>query len=226
MLISIPGVLSKEEVRNYREHMDSAPWLDGRLTAGGQAKHVKTNQQLDDKEELTRHLSETLIGRLNGHPTFVSAALPNKIFPPKFNRYQDGGHYGLHIDNAIMSLANGQRMRTDVSATLFLSEPDEYDGGELTIETQFGAQQVKLEAGDLIVYPSTSLHEVKAVTRGSRVCSFFWVQSLVKDSAQREQLFELDQSIQVLTVDRGYDDAEVRRLTGIYHNLVRTWSDC
>jgi len=226
MLLTIPQVLSKDEVQQFREHLDQAPWLDGKLTAGGQAVHVKANQQLDDNAELTKHLSQTLLHRLSTHPTFISAALPNKIFPPKFNRYQNGGHYGLHVDNAIMSLADGQSLRTDVSATLFFDEPEDYQGGELAIETQYGAQEVKLSAGDLILYPSTSLHQVRAVTQGKRVCAFFWIQSLVNDSGQREQLFELDQSIQVLTMERGSDDFEVKRLTGIYHNLVRSWSQC
>ena len=226
MLLAIPEILSKEEVAQYREHLVTAPWQDGKLTAGAQAAQVKTNLQLDDNAELTRHLSQTLLSRLTSHPTFVSATLANKIFPPKFNLYQHGGHYGLHVDNAIMTLANGESMRTDVSATVFFSELEDYEGGELAIETQYGAQEVKLNAGDMIVYPSTSLHEVKPVTKGNRICAFLWTQSLIKDNQQREQLFELDQSIQVLTMERGSDDFEVRRLSGIYHNLVRSWSEC
>ena len=226
MLLPIPEILSKDEVQQFHQHLDAASWQDGTLTAGGQAALVKSNLQLDDNADLTQQLSQTLLKRLASHPAFISAALPNKIFPPKFNCYQKGGHYGLHVDNAIMALSDGQSLRTDVSATLFFSEPEDYEGGELMIETQYGAQSVKLPAGDLIVYPSTSLHEVKAVTKGRRISSFFWVQSLVKDSQQREQLFELDQSIQVLTMERGQDDNEVRRLTGIYHNLVRSWSSC
>ena len=226
MLLTIPEVLTKKEVEQFKQHLTNAPWQDGKLTAGGQAAQVKSNQQLDDNAPLTQQLSQTLLTRLQTHPTFISATLPNKIFPPKFNRYQNGGSYGLHVDNAIMSLASGQFLRTDVSATLFFSDPDEYEGGELAIETQYGAQAVKLNAGDMIVYPSTSLHQVNPVTKGSRVCAFFWLQSLVKDNQQREQIFELDQSIQVLTSERGTDDFEVRRLTGIYHNLVRAWSEC
>jgi len=226
MLITIPEILTKDEVEQFKQHLNNAPWQDGKRTAGGQAVHVKANQQLDDNHELTQQLSQTLLTRLTSHPMFVSASLPNKIFPPKFNRYQHGGHYGLHVDNSIMSLPNGESLRTDISSTLFFSEPDEYEGGELAIETQYGAQEVKLNAGDMIIYPSTSLHQVKPVTKGSRVSAFFWVHSLVKDSQQREQLFELDQSIQVLTMDRGSDDSEVKRLTGIYHNLVRLWTQC
>lgn len=226
MLLSIPNILSKDEVQQFRQHLLTAPWQDGKLSAGSQAIHVKKNQQLDDNAELTRHLSQTLLARLTTHPTFISATLPNKIFPPKFNQYQHGGCYGLHVDNAIMSLANNEPLRTDVSATLFFSEPEDYDGGELAIETQYGAQEVKLNAGDIIIYPSTSLHQVKPVTQGNRICAFLWVQSLVKDSQQREQLFELDQSIQVLASERGSDDYEVKRLSGIYHNLVRSWSIC
>ncbi len=226
MLLPILDVLSKDEVQQFREHINLAPWEDGKLSAGSQAAAVKSNQQLDDKSELAQSLSDTLLHRLRTHPTFVSATLPFKIYPPKFNRYQKGGSYGLHIDSAIMTTPNQETIRTDISATLFLSEPDEYEGGELMIETQYGAQEVKLNAGDLIVYPSTSLHKVQSVTKGSRICAFLWVQSLVKNSQCREILFELDQSIQVLTMDRGSDDAEVSRLSGIYHNLVRQWSEC
>lgn len=226
MLLPISEILSQEEVQQFRDHIDRAKWEDGKLSAGSQAISVKSNQQLDDRSELTQSLSNTLLQRLKTHPTFVSATLPFKIYPPKFNRYQNGGKYGLHVDGSIMTTPSQETLRTDISATLFLSAPDEYEGGELMIETQYGAQEVKLNAGDLIIYPSTSLHEVKSVTKGSRISAFLWVQSLVKNSQQREILFELDQSIQVLTMDRGAGDAEVRRLSGVYHNSVRQWSEC
>ena len=225
MLLPIENVLSKEEVQQFRSLLELTPWLDGKLTAGGQAMHVKANLQVDDSAESAVRLRNTILQQLSNHPLFISAALPGRIYPPKFNRYQNGGHYGLHVDNAIMPLADGRMLRTDVSCTLFLSEPEEYDGGELTIETCYGAQAVKLPAGDMILYPSTRLHEVKPVTRGSRICAFFWIESMVRDSQQRELLFELDQSIQALTVERGADDNEVRRLSGVYHNLIRTWGD-
>ena len=169
-------------------------------------------------------LGQVITQAVKQHPLFVSATLPHTVFPPRFNCYQDGGHYGLHIDGSVMTLPDGRLMRSDVSATLFLSDADEYEGGELSIETQFGAQEVKLNAGDIIVYPSSSLHEVKPVTQGKRIASFFWVQSMVADPTQREQLFELDQSIQILTAQRGRDDNEVRRLSGLYHNLLRGWA--
>ncbi|WP_299873201.1 Fe2+-dependent dioxygenase [uncultured Cocleimonas sp.] len=226
MLLPIAEVLTQEEVNQFRAHIDNAPWQDGKLSAGSQASFVKSNQQLDDSNEITQSLSNTLLHRLQTHPTFVSATLPFKFYPPKFNRYQNNGSYGLHVDSSIMTTPNQETIRTDISATLFLTDPDEYEGGELMIETQYGAQEVKLNAGDLIVYPSTSLHEVKPVTKGSRISAFLWVQSLVKNSQQREILFELDQSIQVLTMDRGADDTEVRRLSGVYHNSVRQWSEC
>ncbi|MCL4107961.1 UNVERIFIED_CONTAM: hypothetical protein GTU68_016989 [Idotea baltica] len=226
MLLPIKAVLSQDEVKQFRDHINPASWEDGKLSAGNQATIVKSNQQLDDSNELTQSLSNNILQRLHTHPTFVSATLPFKLFPPKFNRYQNGGSYGLHVDSSIMTTPTQETLRTDVSATLFLSNPDEYEGGELMIETQYGAQEVKLNAGDLIIYPSTTLHEVKPVIKGRRICSILWVQSLIKDSHHREILFELDQSIQTLTIDRGADDAEVRRLSGIYHNLVRQWTEC
>lgn len=226
MLLPIPEILNAEEVNQFRKRIDQATWQDGKLSAGSQATLVKSNQQLDDSNELTQNLSNNILQRLQTHPTFVSATLPYKLFPPRFNRYQNGGHYGLHVDSSIMTTASQETIRTDVSATLFLSNADEYEGGELMIETQYGAQEVKLNAGDLIVYPSTSLHEVKPVTKGNRICVILWVQSLVRSSQYLEILFELDQSIQTLTLERGVEDGEVRRLSGVYHNLLRQWSEC
>ncbi|KJS07351.1 MAG: hydroxylase [Gammaproteobacteria bacterium BRH_c0] len=225
MLIPIDQVLDKASAIAWRRQLETAPWQDGKLTAGTQAVQVKANQQLAADNGLAITLGNTLLRTLGANPLFLSAALPKKIFPPKFNRYQHGGHYGLHVDNAIMHLPDKQMLRTDLSATLFLSEPDDYEGGELVIESQYGAQEVKLEAGDLLLYPSTSLHEVKPVTAGARICAFFWVESLVRDSQQREMLFDLDQSIQALTLERGSSDHEVRRLSGVYHNLVRSWAE-
>lgn len=225
MLIPIDNVLDKATAADFRHQLDRADWQDGRITAGAQAAHVKANQQIADGSDVAVKLGNQIVRILGNHPLFLSAALPKKIFPPKFNRYQNGGHYGLHVDNAVMHLPDNQVIRTDISATLFLSEPDSYEGGELCIETQYGAQEVELAAGDLILYPSTSLHEVRPVTSGARICAFFWIESLVRDSHQREMLFDLDQSIQVLTVERGAADPEVRRLSGVYHDLVRSWAD-
>ena len=224
MLMPFEQVFDKATVNNYRQLLDSALWQDGKLTAGGQALQVKSNQQIEDGSVASVKIGKAILQALSVHPGFVSAALPKKIFPPKFNRYRDGGHYGLHVDNAIMHLPDQQLLRTDLSVTLFLSEPDEYEGGELTIETNYGIQEVKLNAGDMIVYPSTSLHQVKPVIEGVRVCAFFWIESMVRDNQHREMLYDLDQSIQVLTVERGSGDDEVRRLTGIYHNLMRCWA--
>ncbi len=224
MLLPIHNVLDKQAVKQFRTALDKTTWQDGKLTAGNQAKQVKANQQIQDQSELAIELGNYILKILGEHPQFLSAALPKKIFPPKFNRYSNAEHYGLHVDNAIMHLPDNQIIRTDLSATLFLSEPEEYEGGELAIETNYGAQRVKLSAGDLILYPSTSLHQVLEVTKGARVCSFFWIESMVRDNQQREMLYDLDQSIQALTVERGADDSEVRNLTGIYHNLVRLWA--
>lgn len=226
MLITIENVFTSDEVLSVRRTLDDAKWIDGRSTAGPQAAKIKANEQLDDKNALAKTLGTQILSALGQHPRFMSAALPKAIFPPKFNRYSQGGHYGTHVDNAIMTHpVNGQLLRTDLSATLFFSEPSAYDGGELMIETSNGAQAIKLNAGDLVLYPSTSLHQVNPVTKGSRVCAFFWLQSMIKDNHQREMLFDLDQSIQTLSIERGETDAEVKRLTAVYHNLVRTWSD-
>lgn len=225
MLIPIENILDKGTVAALTQTLEKAPWQDGRVTAGSQAVHSKSNLQVDDNCGEARTVGAEILRRLSGHPVFMSAALPHRIFPPKFNLYRDGGHYGLHVDNAVMHLGDGQSMRTDLSATLFLSDPDDYEGGELLIETHYGAQEVKLGSGDLILYPSTSLHEVRPVTSGARLCAFFWVQSMVKRADQREILFDLDQSVQVITAERGPTNDEVRRLSGIYHNLVRQWTE-
>ena len=224
MLLPIEQIISREDALRLRDAIEQDPWHDGRRTAGGLSADVKSNLQLDETSDLAKQLGQVITQAVKQHPLFVSATLPHTVFPPRFNCYQDGGHYGLHIDGSVMTLPDGRLMRSDVSATLFLSDADEYEGGELSIETQFGAQEVKLNAGDIIVYPSSSLHEVKPVTQGKRIASFFWVQSMVAEPTQREQLFELDQSIQILTAKLGRDDSEVRCLSGLYHNLLRGWA--
>ncbi|GAC24080.1 Fe2+-dependent dioxygenase [Paraglaciecola mesophila] len=227
MLTVIEDLLSKKEVTQFTQALDKGQWLDGKHTAGSQASKVKYNQQLDDGSALAIELRNTVIRKLSGNALFMSSALPNKIYPPKFNRYQGGEHYGLHVDASVMPIPNSHQMlRTDLSATLFLSEPKTYDGGELSIETQFGLQQIKLNAGSVILYPANSLHQVNPVTKGHRTASFFWIESLVRSNDQRSMLFDLDQSIQALTVELGNNDAEVKRLTGVYHNLMRSWASC
>jgi len=225
MLIVIENVLTPDEVHQYRQQLDQAEWEAGSSTAGDIARAVKTNQQLPDDTALAITLGNHLVTRLGTHPQFISAALPQTIYPPKFNRYRDGGHYGVHVDSAIMHLpGKPDSMRTDLSATVFLSQPEDYEGGELIIEGKFGAQSVKLNAGDMVLYPSSSLHQVLPVTQGQRVCSFFWLQSMVRDEAARELLYDLDQSIQSVRTELQPNHPEVARLTGIYHNLLRRWA--
>lgn len=226
MLISIDSVLSKDLVGQFRETLRQARWLDGKRTAGTQASSVKVNQQLDDQSKPAAGLRQQLLTLLGQHQPFLSAALPHKILPPTFSRYCAGHRYGAHRDNPIMPTGGADRMlRTDLSATIFLSEPDEYDGGALTIETTYGTQEIKLGAGDLILYPSGSQHRVTPVTHGTRLCALLWIQSMVRDNHQRLLLFDLDQSIQALTRKQGGEDTEVQRLTGVYHNLVRLWAE-
>lgn len=226
MLIVIPEVLNSGEVQQFREHLDKAEWEDGQKSAGTLARHVKRNQQLADDREPCISLGNHLLKRLAQNPLFVSAALPDRIYPPKFNRYAENETYGAHIDGTLMQLpGTAQTLRTDLSATLFLAEPSEYDGGELTIETQYGAQSVKLPAGHMVLYPSTSLHQVTPVTRGARIAAFFWIQSLVRDTQQRAMLYELDSAVQKLTVELSATHSEVVRLSGLYHNLLRQWAE-
>jgi len=225
MLITIEQVFSQSEVTQIRQHLDQGNWISGNQSAGQQASIVKQNLQLDDTTELSKTLSNEVLKRLGSHPTFLSASLADKIYPPKFNHYQNSGHYGLHVDSAVMTHPySGEQLRTDLSATLFLSGPSEYEGGELLIETEFGAQEVKLNAGDLILYPSSSLHQVTPVTSGDRICAFFWVQSLVRDNSQRTILYELDNQIQSLSKILSESNDEVLSLTHIYHNLLRQWA--
>jgi PKHD-type hydroxylase len=226
VLLCIPEVLTKEQVAHCRQTMDKAEWVDGRVTAGAQSATVKHNMQLPEGSPAANELGELVLEALSRCPLFISAAIPLKIFPPLFNRYGAGHSFGTHVDGAIRAVPGTPvRIRTDLSVTLFLAEPDEYDGGELTVEDRYGTQEVKLPAGDLVLYPATSLHHVKPVTRGVRIASFFWLQSMVRDDNVRTMLFDLDQTIQELTAEKGIDDAVCVRLTGLYHNLVRYWAD-
>lgn len=225
MLIHIPEVLSKAEVAEVRKRLDKADWADGRATVGHQGAKVKNNRQLPVDSPLGLELGEIILKRLYDHPVFMAAALPLRSVPPLFSTYSEGEHYGFHIDGAVRQLPfNNLSLRTDISSTLFLSEPEEYDGGELEVQDTYGCHEVKLPAGDLILYPSSSLHQVTPVTRGERVCSIFWSQSMVRSDAQRSQLYDLDCTIQQLREKIG-ESPEVLSLTGHYHNLLRQWAD-
>lgn len=224
MLMVIENLLTADEVKQYRTQLDQAQWEAGSNSAGDIASAVKSNQQLVDDSEHAISLGNFLVSRLGQHARFISVALPKTVYPPKFNRYANGGHYGVHVDSAVMTLPNRtDSFRSDLSATVFLSSAEDYEGGELVIEGKFGAQAVKLKAGDMVLYPSSSLHQVLPVTQGQRVCSFFWVQSMVRDDGARELLFDLDESIQAIRAGGGSTQSEVTRLTGIYHNLLRRW---
>jgi PKHD-type hydroxylase len=225
MMLHIPGVLSQDEVREFRRTLDGASWADGRATVGAQGARVKHNEQLDPADPVARQLSERILVRLRSHPLFFSAVLPLRILPPMFNRYTGGGRYGQHVDGAVMSqLGTTQKLRSDVSSTLFLCEPEEYDGGELVIHDSYGEHEARLPAGDLLVYSATSVHEVMPVTRGARICAFFWSQSMVRDDLRRSQLHTLDQTIQSLRAQHG-DSPECVSLTSHYHNLLRMWAE-
>jgi PKHD-type hydroxylase len=226
MLICIPDVLSKADVAEFRAVMDAAEWEDGRSTAGAQSAEVKKNEQLPPNGEVSRKLGERVIRALTVNPLFVAAAIPLHIFPPLFNRYGVGHRFGVHVDNAVRGdHLTGTRIRTDLSVTLFLSEPDEYDGGELVVEDYYGSHEVKLPAGQLVLYPASSLHTVTPITRGVRVASFFWLQSMIRDAHARSMIFDLDTAIQGLVERLGRNDAEVVKLSGLYHNLIRYWAD-
>jgi PKHD-type hydroxylase len=225
MLIHIPEILTKAEVDDFRLRLQNTQWIDGKATVGVQGAQVKHNRQLPVDNPVARELGEIVLKKLYANPTFMSAALPLRIVPPLFNAYSGGEHYGFHVDGAIRILPNSNMsLRTDISSTLFLSEPDEYEGGELIVQDTYGSHEVKLPAGDLILYPSTSLHQVSPVTAGERVCSFFWTQSMVRDDWQRSLLYELDCNIQSLRQKIG-DTDELLGLTGHYHNLLRQWAD-
>ena len=225
MMLHVPDVLSADQVREIRSALDATHWVDGRETVGEQGAQVKRNRQLPELSPVGRELGSTILGALARNPLFFSAALPLRFVPPLFNRYEGGEHYGLHIDGSVRSVpGTGQQLRTDLSCTLFLCDPEDYEGGELEVVDTYGTHEVKLPAGDLILYPSSSLHHVHPVTSGVRVCSFFWLQSMIRDDRQRGMLFELDQVIQKLR-DRLGECEEAVALTGQYHNLLRMWSE-
>lgn len=225
MMLVIPDALDRQEAAELRARLDAAAWHDGRETAGYAAVRHKRNEQLRAADPVAVQLGQRILDALAANPRFVAFALPQKILSPMFNRYEGGGEYGLHIDNSIrVDAVSGQRIRTDVSTTLFLSDPEEYDGGELIVDDTYGVEGLKLPAGHAVVYPGSSLHRVAPVTRGRRLASFFWTQSMVRDDGQRATLFELDNTIQALAA-RPENAAEVVRLTGVYHNLMRRWAD-
>ncbi len=229
MILQIPDVFSSAEVVEIKQKLDQANWQDGSLTAGQQANRVKSNQQLDVHDPLAQEIRRAITKVLSSNPLFLSAALPHTVLPPMFNKYEGGGTFGTHVDNAIHYIpSTGQKIRTDLSATLFFSAPDEYEGGELCIEDTYGTQKVKLPTGHMILYPSTSLHHVTPVTSGTRVSSFFWIQSMIRDDQQRSLLFDLDSSIQAILANSeagGVNDQSAVKLTGIYHNLIRQWAE-
>jgi PKHD-type hydroxylase len=225
MLLQIPDVLSPEQVQRARQLLDQADWVDGRVTAGPQSARAKDNLQLPEDSPAARELGQMVLGALQRSPLFVTAALPFQVFPPLFNRYQGGQSFGTHVDNAIRQVpGTPHRIRTDLSATLFFTGPEEYDGGELVVEDTYGVHSVKLPPGHLVLYPSTSLHHVRPVTRGTRICSFFWIQSMIRDDAERTLLFDLDTAIQRISHDVP-DHPSAVQLTGIYHNLIRRWAE-
>jgi len=227
MLIQIPQLLNADQVQAIRAKLDAAdaPWIDGRATAGHQGARVKDNRQIDERSPIARALGDIVLAALERHPLFISAALPQRVYPPMFNSYEGGMQFGSHVDGAVRLLpGSGEKIRTDISATLFLSTPDSYDGGELVIEDTYGTHAVKLGAGDLVLYPASSLHRVAPVTRGKRIAGFFWVQSMVRDDTQRAILYDLDRSIQRLNA-RVVDDPAMVDLVGVYHNLLRQWTE-
>ena len=225
MMLHIPQVLTPAELNDIRQALDRSEWADGRGTVGTQGAQVKRNRQLPEDSPAARELGQKILRALARNPLYFAAALPVRTVPPLFNRYEDSEHYGFHIDGAVRALPDSANwLRTDLSATLFLCEPEDYEGGELVVKDTYGEHEVKLPAGDMILYPSSSLHCVTPVTRGSRVCSFFWVQSMIRDDQHRSMLFELDQTIQRLRTKHG-ETEEALALTNHYHNLLREWSE-
>lgn len=224
MILDIPNVLAPEQVAQARQILDAAEWVDGRATAGHQGARVKDNLQVPVGHPAARQVGEMILQALSRNPLFVSSALPLHILPPMFNRYSGGQTFGTHVDGSIRQLPSGQRIRTDLSATLFFAGPDEYDGGELVVEDTYGAKSVKLPAGHMVLYPSTSLHRVTPVTRGTRLCSFFWIQSMIRDDGQRSLLFDLDVGLQRLSAEIPTHPGVVQ-ITGVYHNLLRQWAE-
>jgi PKHD-type hydroxylase len=226
MLTVVPDVLAPEQVAELRALIDAAEWIDGNATSGAQSALAKRNEQLPEDSEAAMRAGAMVLDALSASPLFVAAALPLKVFPPLFNRYAGGQAFDAHVDNAIrIRRGSDYRIRSDLSATLFLADPDSYDGGELLIEGQFGEQSIKLPAGHMVVYPASSLHRVAPVTRGVRVASFFWIQSMIRDDGARRILFDLDRSVQAVAADKGQGDPAVVRLTGVYHNLLRRWAE-
>lgn len=225
MLLHVPDVLTDEEVQAFRKALGaSSDWIDGRQTVGAQGAEVKRNQQLDEQSALREQLGRKVLSALARSPLFHAAALPKRILPPRFNRYAGGGTYGMHVDGAVMALSDGEQVRSDLACTLFFSDPEEYEGGELVIADTYGEHEVKLPAGDLILYPSSSQHSVEAVTSGERLASIFWVQSMVRDLEKRRMLLEMDTAITRLSETDADRQARVQ-LTGVYHNLLRTWAE-
>ena len=226
MMIAIPDLLASEEVARVRAIIDAGDWRDGNATSGPQSALAKRNCQLPEDSSEARQAGRIILEALGRSPLFIAAALPLKIFPPLFNRYQGGEAFGTHVDNAVRIHRGSEfRVRTDLSATLFLEDPGAYEGGELVVEDNLGVHSARLPAGHLLLYPSSSLHRVEPVTRGARIASFFWIQSMVRDDSARTILFDLDQSIQSVAEEKGQGDPNVVRLTGIYHNLLRRWAD-
>ncbi|MBI4850195.1 MAG: Fe2+-dependent dioxygenase [Acidobacteria bacterium] len=225
MLLTIPEVLNSDELAQAKEFLAKADWVDGRVTAGHQSARAKNNQQIPENHKVAKKLGEMILSALGKNALFISAALPAKVFPPLFNRYQGGQSFGTHIDNAIRQIPQtAHYIRTDLSATLFLNHPEDYEGGELVIEDNYGVHKVKLPAGHMILYPASSLHHVTQVTKGARIASFFWIQSMVRDDGKRTTLFDLDLAIQQLNKDIP-EHKTIIQLTGIYHNLLRSWAD-
>lgn len=226
MLIAIPDLLPPETLSNVRAIIDAAQWVDGNATSGVQSAMAKDNLQLPEQSAAAQQAGGLILQALSASPLFLAAALPHRIFPPLFNSYGEGQQFGTHVDNAIrVRTGTDFRIRSDLSATIFLCDPDSYDGGELVIEGEFGAQSVKLPAGHMVLYPASSLHHVTPVTRGRRIASFFWIQSMVRDSAARALLFDMDSAVQSVAGKVGLDDPGVVRLTGVYHNLLRRWAE-
>ena len=226
MLTAIPDLLDAATIVEVREIIDEGAWVDGNVTSGAQSALAKRNEQLPEESDAAKRAGNIVLDALGKSPLFVAAALPLKVFPPLFNRYAGGQAFGLHIDNAIrIRRGSDFRIRSDLSATLFLEPPEDYDGGELVIEDQFGVQSVKLPAGHMLLYPASSLHRVEPVTRGTRTASFFWIQSMVRDDGARRILFDLDSAVQSVAATQGQGDAAVVQLTGVYHNLLRRWAD-
>jgi PKHD-type hydroxylase len=227
MLIAIPDILSPDELARVRAMIDSAEWTDGNATSGHQSALAKRNRQLPEESDATRAAGGLILDALARASLFVAAALPLKVFPPLFNRYEGGEAFGAHVDTAIrIRRGSDFRVRADLSATMFLEDPDSYEGGELVVEDTFGEQRVKLPAGHMILYPASSIHRVEPVTRGRRTAAFFWIQSMVRDDGARRLLFELDGAVQDVVATAGHADPAIVKLTGVYHNLLRRWADC